>query len=149
MLTQAEANELIEVLKKMQCKKYLIKFPNPTEYSKIEAVSVKSSKDKFIFDINRKGQYNINKCTYQTRYKKSVRLLRLDLEGPPHDNPDGTTVECPHIHIYREGYDLSWAFPLPDIIDTNSEDLIQTLVDFLEYNKVQLSNYSFEEGGLV
>jgi len=109
----------------MQSKKYLIKFPNPTEYSKIEAVSVKSNKDKFIFDINRKGQYNINKCTYQTRYKKSVRLLRLDLEGPPHDNPDGTTVECPHIHIYREGYDLSWAFALPDIIDTNSEDLIQ------------------------
>jgi len=39
--------------------------------------------------------------------------------------------------------------PLPDIIDTNSENLIQTFVDFLEYNKVQLSNYSFEEGGLV
>lgn len=64
------------------------------------------------------------------RYKNIQNLLRVDLEGPDHDNPDGTVVECPHIHIYKEGYGLSWAYPLQDEIDTNPFDLISVLIDF-------------------
>ncbi|WP_394295487.1 DUF6978 family protein [Halalkalibacterium ligniniphilum] len=39
----------------------------------------------------------------EPKYKKTIGLLRIDIEGSPHDNPDGTTVECPDTHIYKEG----------------------------------------------
>ena len=47
-----------------------------------------------------KGKYNRKKCTYQSRYNNTYNLLRIDINGPPHDNPDCGSVECPHIHIY-------------------------------------------------
>ena len=39
--------------------------------------------------------------------------MRLDLDGPPHRNPDGEEIPCPHLHIYREGYGDNWAVPAP------------------------------------
>lgn len=78
-------------------------------------------------------------------------LLRIDLDGPAHDNPDGTVVECPHIHIYKEGYNLSWAYPLQKVISTDTTDLITVLIDFLKYTNVNNKhNYSIQqEGGLI
>ncbi|MFW9280162.1 DUF6978 family protein [Glaesserella parasuis] len=26
-------------------------------------------------------------------------MVRLDIEGPPHRNPDGEEIICPHIHL--------------------------------------------------
>jgi hypothetical protein len=147
MLSQNEADQLIRALKELKAKSKLINFPQPTEYLSLEA---ESDKDKFIFDINRRGQYNLKKCTYQTRYKKQIKLLRIDIEGPAHDNPNGETIPCPHIHIYREGYNLSWAYPLPEHIKADPSDLIQVLIDFLMYNNVNnTKDFSFQEGGLV
>lgn len=111
-------------------------FPPAGEEIKLDVNSV-TTKDKFIIDINRKGQIKINRCTYQTRYQKSIVLLRLDVNGPPHTNPDGEVIPCPHLHIYREGYETRWAFPLHDKIDVkNPDDLIEILICFLEYNKI-------------
>jgi hypothetical protein len=39
--------------------------------------------------------------------------MRLDLDGPPHTNPDGQEIPCPHLHVYREGFGTKWALPLP------------------------------------
>ncbi len=39
--------------------------------------------------------------------------MRLDLDGPPHRNPDGVEVPCPHLHVYREGFGDKWAMPAP------------------------------------
>jgi len=84
------------------------------------------------------------------RYKNIQNLIRIDLEGPPHDNPDGTVVECPHIHIYKEGYDLTWAYPLDEKLQTDPSDLITVLIDFLKYTNVNNCNqYSIQEGGLI
>jgi hypothetical protein len=65
-----------------------------------------------------------------------INLFRIDIEGPPHTNPDSTEVPCPHIHIYKEGYDDKWAYPLASEINTNTDDLVQVLIDFLEYNNI-------------
>ena len=138
------------VLKSLKHKGNVIQFPAPTEQLIIEAESNDNNRDKFKFYINRKGKYNLKKCTYMSRYKNTHDLLRIDIEGPAHDNPDGSTVECPHIHIYREGYNLAWAYPLQKIINTDSENLLQVLIDFFEYNKVtNITSYSYQEGGLV
>lgn len=150
LLTQKEADYYINVLKSLKHRGTIIKFPSPTEHIIIEAESNNNNKDLFKFYINRKGKYNIKKCTYMSRYKNTHDLLRIDIEGPAHDNPDGTTIECPHIHIYKEGYNLSWAYPLPQIIKTDPENLLQILIDFFEYNKVtNINHFSYQEGGLV
>jgi hypothetical protein len=63
-------------------------------------------------------------------------LLRLDIDGPPHVNPDGVEVPSPHLHVYREGYGDKWAEPAPaDFSDTSN--LPRTLEDFLKYCKVE------------
>jgi hypothetical protein len=37
--------------------------------------------------------------------------MRLDLDGPPHRNPDDEEIPWPHLHVYREGYGDKWASP--------------------------------------
>lgn len=61
-------------------------------------------------------------------------LARLDLSGRPHRNPppDGTKLECPHLHLFREG-EYSWAFPVPVNDFPNLDDLWLTLFDFMKY----------------
>jgi hypothetical protein len=62
-------------------------------------------------------------------------LLRLDVDGPPHTNPDGTEVPTPHLHVYREGYGDKWALPLPAAF-TDTGNLVNTLREFLRYCNV-------------
>src|SRR5690554_440807 len=109
MLPSLEARRLINALKELVNSNPAI-FPNLQSYKTYEAKCVESN-DKFQIDVQRKS-LNIKKCTYQTRYKKFITLLRIDIEGPAHQNPDGTEIPCPHIHIYKEGYDDKWAYPL-------------------------------------
>lgn len=150
MIRQKKADELIKVLKELKTTNKLIQFPEVNEQMKLKAESVVDKKERFIFYTNRKGQYNLAKCTYLMRYDNIQNLLRIDLEGPPHDNPDGRVVECPHIHIYREGYGLSWAYPLETVIKTDPSDLISVLIEFLKYTNINNYNqYSVQEGGLV
>ncbi|WP_392391424.1 DUF6978 family protein [Neobacillus jeddahensis] len=46
-----------------------------------------------------RGRQQSQKATYQTRHHKSTILLRMDIEGPSHDNPDGEDVPC-HTFIF-------------------------------------------------
>jgi len=39
--------------------------------------------------------------------------MRLDLDGPPHRNPDDEWIPCPHLHVYREGFGDKWASTAP------------------------------------
>lgn len=133
MLTDFEARRLLNAIKELVSTRPIV-FPLVQTHTTLEAISTQTN-DKFLIDVQRKT-LNVKKCTYQTRYKKSINLLRIDIEGPPHPNPDGTEVPCPHIHIYREGYDDKWAFPLSSKINTDQTDLVQVLIDFLEYNNI-------------
>ena len=63
-------------------------------------------------------------------------LVRIDLGGPPHRNPDGEEVGTPHIHVYREGYGDKWAFPVPGDRFRELADVWTTLEDFLRYCNV-------------
>lgn len=96
-----------------------------------------NGKDHFSLDLSR-GSININKVKYQGRGRVSIVLARLDLEGPEHENPDGTKVPTPHLHLYREGYADKWAFLVP--IDSFSDlaNILQTYDDFLRYLNVTM-----------
>lgn len=146
MLTQQEVDFLLELLKQLIDNKD-IQFPGPSDSSIIEAVSA-TTNDKFLIDISRKGHIKVTKCTFQTRYKKSYILLRLEIDGPNHTNPDGTEIPCPHIHIYREGYGTSWAHPLQSVMQTDPTNMVQVLIDFLKYNNISNIPTIFEKGTL-
>jgi len=88
-------------------------------------------REEFMLDITR-SRIEIRKTTLQSRARKAVILARLDLGGPPHRNPDGEEMPCPHMHLYREGYGDKWAIPLPDDF-TNSLDIQLTLNEFMQY----------------
>ena len=59
--------------------------------------------------------------------------MRLDLDGPPHRNPDGEEVACPHLHIYREGFGDKWAVAAPPNVYPNTTDLFSMFEAFMKH----------------
>ena len=110
-LTQAEADALIAMEKRCAEDKDWL-FPKPGENLVIPLESP-DKREHFLLDITR-GRIKLTQATYQNRARQAVVLKRLDLGGPPHTNPDGQELPCPHIHIYREGYGTKWAYSLPE-----------------------------------
>lgn len=134
MLSQEEADSLIEALKEIKDLSGTFPFPRPGEYKKIDLLS-QDGKHSFVVDVNKKGSINFSKkCTYQGRYQKDIPLLRLDVEGPEHTNPDGEVLPKTHLHVYKEGLGDRFAIAVPSDF-SNTEDLVQTLIDFLIYFK--------------
>lgn len=133
MLEQQQADQLIAMRKRL-VDAAPIRFPIAGSSVQLDAKS-QDGRESFLFDVNRKGRIKLSKCTYQERYALVEILLRLDLDGPPHENPDGTEVPCPHLHVYREGFGVRWAYAIPaDFTDT--ADLVKTLLEFLRYCRV-------------
>ena len=89
-------------------------------------------RENFMLDITR-AQIKLTKATYQNRARSAIILMRLDLDGPPHRNPDGQEVSCPHLHIYREGYGDKWAIPAPLDRYANANDLFSTCEAFMQH----------------
>jgi hypothetical protein len=92
-------------------------------------------REEFILDISR-GTIKLSKLTLQNRARETVILVRLDIDGPPHRNPDDTEVSCPHLHIFREGFADKWAFPVPTESFTDLSNKEITLADFSRYCNV-------------
>jgi hypothetical protein len=87
-------------------------------------------REQFMLDISRR-RIDLYKGKYQNRARQIVVLVRLDIGGAPHRNPDGTEIACPHLHLYREGYGDKWAYPVPLDRFGRMGDLWGTLEDFM------------------
>jgi hypothetical protein len=127
-LTQSEADFLVDIPKKATSTKVYI-FPESGGKLIFELQSVDNT-EQFIVDINR-SRIKVSGITYQSRAREIVVLRRLDIEGPPHRNPDGEVFPCPHLHVYKEGYGAKWAYPVSSGMFTDLTDRGQTLHDFL------------------
>lgn len=127
-LNQAEAETLIAMPKRPSAENVLL-FPLMGEKLIIELESLDKTEDFFV-DVSR-SRIDLAKITYQNRARQVVVLLRLDVNGAPHRNPDGVTVPCPHLHIYREGYGHKWASPVTMHEFPSIGDQQLTLVHFL------------------
>jgi hypothetical protein len=91
-----------------------------------------TTKDVFILDYYI-GSIQINKFTYNKRFRKTIPMVRFDSAGR-HTNPDGQFFDGPHIHVYKEGYDDKFAFPISIIgINVGSCDKTTVLNNFLKY----------------
>jgi hypothetical protein len=133
-IPQAEADALIAMEKRCVEENITWLFPDPGGKLAIPLVSP-DKRENFILDITR-AQIKLTKATYQNRARQAIILMRLDLDGPPHTNPDGQEIPCPHLHIYREGYGDKWASQLPVARYPNVKDLFSTLEEFMRHCNV-------------
>ncbi len=76
-------------------------------------------RDSFILDINRKYKaISIHfEPVFQLRPNANgtvYPLIRLEIDpnARRHQNPDENWIYGPHIHVYVEGCELNWAYPL-------------------------------------
>ncbi len=101
----------------------------------------KDFKEKFMLDVNT-SKLCLAKLTLQNRTRDTITLCRLDI-GVPHRNPDGQEVGSPHIHLYREGFDDKWAYPLPNEVFKNIDNKWDILVAFMTYcNITDVPNFN-------
>lgn len=129
-LTQVEADALIAI-PKFKVDDQAWEYPGLG--GKISVPLNSSDKrESFMLDVSR-GRIDLLKGTYQNRARQVVVLVRLDFGGPPHRNPDGEEIVCPHLHLYREAFGDKWAVPIPIGRFSNIADLWQTLHDFMKY----------------
>jgi hypothetical protein len=129
-IPQAEADALIAMEKhSVDDREWL--FFAPGERLAIPLTSI-DKREHFTLDVSR-SQIKLTKATYQNRARQAIILMRLDLDGPPHRNPDGAEVPCPHLHVYREGYGDKWAAPAPPELYSNTLDLFSTLRAFMDH----------------
>lgn len=133
-MEQKTADHLID-LKKRIIDPY-ITFPSSNNKLTLNVESTDGS-ESFLLDINRAGSIKISRCTFQERYSVTIALIRLDLdESKPHQNPDGTVIKGPHIHIYKEGYGDRWAYLLREMSPcpfSNTSNLLTAFIEFCSY----------------
>jgi Family of unknown function (DUF6978) len=127
-LTQDEADKLMAMEKRYADDEERF-FPVPGESIAIPLTSL-DKRENFMLDVTR-AQIKLTKATYQNRARAAIILLRLDIDGAPHRNPDGEEIPCPHLHTYREGYGDKWAIPAPLDRYTNTLDLFSTFEAFM------------------
>jgi len=132
-LTQAEADALL-TMEKHRVDDTRYQFPALGGAIEVPLISA-NKRENFLLDITR-GRINVKKATYQNRARTVVILARLDIEGPPHENPDGQEIPCPHLHTYREGYGDKWAAPAPTADFPRTNDLWGALSDFMAFCKI-------------
>lgn len=98
---------------------------------RIVPLESQNHQEQFVLDLYR-GRIDLSKLRFQNIGRLVVPLLRLDLIGPFHTNPDETALPCPHLHIYKQGYGDKWAYT-PPVEFTNLSDTWQALQDFMQY----------------
>ncbi len=147
MLPQNEADRLIAIEKK-RATDMTYNFPMAGEVLIMPIISL-DGRETFLLDVNR-GSIRVSKCTYQERHQETIVLVRLDIDGPPHSNPEvikvplpylidynGITIEEPHLHLYVEYFMDKWAVPVPLDKFPKINDLYETLYDFFSYCNIK------------
>lgn len=129
-ITQSDADALIAMLK-VRADDEVRDFPL-LQQSVVIPILSEDRRETFMLDIH-VGRINLSKITFQNRARQVVVLVRLDIAGPPHRNPDGEEVGCPHLHVYREGFGDKWAVAAPIDKFADLSDHWQTLHDFMQF----------------
>ena len=106
MLTQSAANDLFNIPKvKKSYESY--GFPRPGEKLTIPIISQDGTGDLLV-DISR-ARIRLTKRTCQERYHQMIILVRLDLDVPPHTNPEVASVPLPCLTPHN-GLTIDWLF---------------------------------------
>lgn len=134
-LTQSEAEYLI-ALPKQFLENDPVELGTPDKAIKRELASL-DGRERFLLDVWSSGA-RLGKHTLQNRSRTVIILVRVDVgDTLEHTNPDGAQISGAHIHIYREGYDDKFAFPLSQYPFRNSTDIVLTFEDFARFCYIQ------------
>lgn len=134
LLTQAEGDALLALEKIAVANEKEIDLPDFGGAIEFNFIS-KNRREEFVLNYTR-HTINFSKRNHHFRCRKVVGLARLDLDGPTHRNPDDQEVGARHLHLYREGHGLKWAFEVPVDKFKNLDDAFQTLEDFMDFCNV-------------
>lgn len=132
-LTQGEADELFGLPKKYTKGDY-VDWPAPGAKTSVDLVSL-DDREAFLLDVSR-ASIKLERLVLQNRARVTIVLVRLDIAGAGHRNPDDQEIGCPHIHLYREGFHDKWAFPVPPEHFSDLTDHQQTVSDFMRFCKI-------------
>lgn len=130
MLSQEAADYLARIAKEITSANVLV-IPTTGTQADWEATSI-TGREHFYLHM-RRGRKVVTQQTLQERFESNEILLRLDIDGPTHSNPDGTVVPTPHLHVYRAGFDDKWAFHVPAELDVSGGSPTEVLLQFLGY----------------
>ncbi|MCD6500293.1 MAG: hypothetical protein J7M25_18510 [Deltaproteobacteria bacterium] len=134
-LTQAEADALM-AMEKHRASEEHADFPMGGQ-SVVLPLQSADRREQFLLDLSR-GRIDLIKVKMQNRGRQVFVLVRLDLGGAPHRNPDGEEIPVPHLHVYREGYGDKWAMPVPANRFHSLTDVWTTLDDFMRFCNITL-----------
>lgn len=129
MLTQSEADDLLAMEKKFE-EQTTVSLNHGVD--DVRRLVAEKSDERFLLDVWR-NSLRLSKLKYQHRARKTIILARLDVDGSPHQNPDGEIVAGSHLHVYREGYDAKWAVPLDRNQFANPADVVATFRSFCDF----------------
>lgn len=139
-ITQTEADALLALPK-------VFKDDSPLEFTMTTPMDYERTllsndrREEFLLTIERGNRKRV-RLKYQTRTRKVVILARLELDGPAHRNPPDSPYRprerllCPHLHLYREGFEDRIAYTLADVpqfVVTNPTNGLVWLEDFLRF----------------
>ena len=95
-----------------------------------------SDRERFLLDVWR-GTLRLSKLKFQNRVRTAIILVRLDVDGAPHTNPDGARLAGTHLHVYKEGYDDRWAYAVDATVFTLLSDPGKTFHYFCTFCKIE------------
>src|ERR1019366_6962464 len=119
MLSQVEAEQFMLMSKRFVDPPSSVSIPPGADDTYELAGS--GGRDRFLLDVWR-GTLRLSKLKFQNRVRTAIALVRLDVDGAPHTNPDGAWLPGTHLHLFKEGYDDRWAYPVdPDLFTLLSD----------------------------
>jgi len=130
-VTQEEADYLMQLDKKFVKDDPIVVGHFPFKVI-CELVSA-DGRERFHLDLWH-SSLRLKKYTYQNRARVVIPLVRLDIgDTLEHTNPDEVHLCGSHIHLYREGCDDKFAFPLSSYPFSDPDDMITTLTEFASF----------------
>lgn len=136
-LTQQEADYLLRLEKQFTNDEPFSFGPPPIRWTR--DLVAKDQRERFLFDFWR-GSIVLLRYKQQLRHAPSEILLRFE-SGGRHTNPPGNphyvgSLDGPHVHLYREGYDDRIAFPVREIGVRQPDNMVSTFEDICRYCSV-------------
>lgn len=138
MLLQTEADSLIALPKRFASRTPM---HIPRGCDIVCDLVENSGPERFILDVWR-GTIKLSKVKMQKRVRTVVVLVRLDICGAKHTNPDGVEVSGTHVHVYREGYDDKWASELKPEAFGDAASIRQCFLDFCRFCTIEPVQFS-------
>ncbi|RRD93447.1 hypothetical protein EII17_12800 [Clostridiales bacterium COT073_COT-073] len=126
----------------MKLEKYITEIEKIGKTGTISAFS-RQTDDIFLIDTDRTSKIELSKFKIQSRYERTKRpLIRIDIDSPPHLNPDGTKTSRNHIHIFKEEFDdfpnLPWAYDLSQFFSASEYDFTSVWEWFCNYSNIKV-----------